>query len=679
MKRVMILLFLALLLTSVVSAELILTEQPAELYNLGQVIRMPAKIATTEGIDEFFSMKIICNGIETEVHKQYVFLLPGEEQEINTAIPLRTDFIGRSTGTCSIKAILGESYILTNEFTISDLIFITAEPEKESYNPEEPLIIEGTAIKENGENVQGFIDITLISEGEEILKRSNTVKNGYIFLDSTLPKEIQAGEYLVQIDVYEKESNNNWSNRGISSFTTTINQVPTNLEIIFEENPVIPGTNLMVKAALHDQTGVGIISDATITITDSKDKILEQKDVTTDEFLEYQIPYNQPPANWSVEIKSNNIVTQETFKISENEKAEIKIVNKTVIIRNIGNIPYNNTALVKIGNETINIKVFLLVDEETQYTLSAPEGEYNIEVRTGNEKISKTVMLTGNAITVDEISNNLLTKVMGPIVWIFIISILGFMVYLLYKKSYKKTFFGYITKVKNKIKNKKTEPVSTKTNSLISPKTPAQLSLSIKGEKQDVSLICLRIKNEKQLIKNEIAKEKLNEIVHAAEEEKAVIYENQNNIFLIWSPSKTKTFKNQITAIEASQKIKESLEKYNKIAKDKIVYGISLNYGTIIAKSEKDSFKFMSMGTLITTAKKLASISNNEVLLSEKINEKITADVRTEKHQRNNIPVYTIKEMRRKNNQENKKFISNFIRKLEEGNKKKAEEEKKSE
>src|SRR4030042_2215057 len=107
MKRVAILLVFIILMTSLASAELIFTQQPEDLYNLGELIRIPIKIATTEGVANFFSMELICNGIKTEVHKQYIFLSLGEEQEINAAIPLITNFIGRSTGVCSIKAILG--------------------------------------------------------------------------------------------------------------------------------------------------------------------------------------------------------------------------------------------------------------------------------------------------------------------------------------------------------------------------------------------------------------------------------------------------------------------------------------------------------------------------------------------------------------------------------------------
>ena len=100
------------------------------------------------------------------------------------------------------------------------------------------------------------------------------------------------------------------------------------------------------------------------------------------------------------------------------------------------------------------------------------------------------------------------------------------------------------------------------------------------------------------------------------------------------------------------------------MARTKIDFGISLNYGTIVAKKEKDSLKFMSMGTLITGAKKIASIAKNEILMGEKIKEKLMADVKTEKQIRENVQVFLIKEVKREK-EENKKFLGNFVRRME--------------
>ena len=160
----------------------------------------------------------------------------------------------------------------------------------------------------------------------------------------------------------------------------------------------------------------------------------------------------------------------------------------------------------------------------------------------------------------------------------------------------------------------------------------------------------------------------MQEIVDSAEEHKVATYENQDSIFFILAPIKTKTFHNEKVAIKIAQKIKEVLTKHNKLAKQKIEFGISLNYGTIVAKLETDSLKFMSMGTLITTARKIASLSDEEILIGEKFKSKLESNIKTEKHTQGNVDFYTIKEI--KSREEHKDFIKNFLSRLE-GEKKK--------
>ena len=82
----------------------------------------------------------------------------------------------------------------------------------------------------------------------------------------------------------------------------------------------------------------------------------------------------------------------------------------------------------------------------------------------------------------------------------------------------------------------------------------------------------------------------------------------------------------------------------------------------------------MSFGNLITTAKKISSISDGEVYLSEKIKERLISDVKTGKRNMQGVDVYTVKEIKHKT-KEHKKFIGEFIKRLE-GNKDKKEEPK---
>ena len=660
MKKIIISLIFVILLTSIVSAEIIINQQPKDLYNLEDIINIPIKIATSVNINNFFSMNLICNGKQTEIHKEYIVLSSGQEKQINPSVPLIKEFIGRSTGTCKIKSILGDEYVLTSEFKISDLIKINLKSEKIEFSPEENIIIEGEAIKENQELAAGFIELKMISGNSSTIEILDTVASGYFYINFSLPKDTKAGQHLVKLNIYEKDLEGEITNKGFVDYNILITQIPTNLEIFFENSEVEPGTNLKVKAILHDQTGEKIESNAIITVKDNDNTILEQTEKPTDEFLEFSIAYNEPPEEWTIVAVSNKLTSESTFKIKEKEEVKVELINKTITITNIGNVLYNKTVSVKIGNESLSIDVLLDVDESTKYILTAPDGEYQVEITTdeGN-KITGMTTLTGKATSIKKAPTGVMSFVKYPVVWIFIIAILGFVSFIIFKKGYKRSFFGYISKKKEK--NKATP---LRKNSIVNIKNKAEISLSIKGDKQNASMVCLKIKNLKEIeSKKSNTKESLQKIVDMAEENKAVIYENQDNLFFILAPIKTKTFTNERTVIKIAQKAKKILTEHNKLSKQKIEFGISLNYGAIIAKQEKEALKFMSMGTLITMAKKISSLSNQEIFLSEKIRERLISDVKTEKHMKGKIAVYTIKEI--KDKEKNKKFIRSFLDRIE--------------
>ena len=131
----------------------------------------------------------------------------------------------------------------------------------------------------------------------------------------------------------------------------------------------------------------------------------------------------------------------------------------------------------------------------------------------------------------------------------------------------------------------------------------------------------------------------LQKTVGIAEENKAATYESYNTLFFILAPTKTRTFKNEKIALEIAHKIKEILIHHNKMFKQKINFGISLNYGTIVAKQEQESLKFMSLGTLISVAKKISSLANEDILLSEKMNDTLGSHVKTTQQEKSGINV----------------------------------------
>lgn len=673
------LLFMFLILP-LISAEIIINQQPKEIYNLGDTIPVPVTVKTTGGISGFLGMDLICEGAEVNFFKDGINIPSGEEKKVEASLVLIKSIIEDLKGTCKIKAYINDKYALTNNFKISDKITVDAELSDTEINPGEIMLVEGQAVREDGNAASGFIDASVSYGNSTLLNQSETVNKGFFSINIDIPENMEAGAYILRLNIYELDIAEKTTNKGSSNHNIRIKQVPTSLEILFDKKEVEPGTNLRVKAILHDQTGEGIDSTATIIIKNRNNKIIEQMDVATDEFIEFWIPKNEIPGEWKVSVESEEFDADSVFKIIEKEDISIEIVNRTLTITNTGNIPYNKIALVKLGNETLNIEVSLDVGGSQIYRLSAPDGNYKIEVITGDYTVSKEVALTGNVIDIKKVSGGI-SIMENPVVWGFITVLLGFVAFIVFKRGYQRSFIGYIkSKVRKKGKKpgtKEKESVSVHAfpllkKSFIKSGNKAEFSLSIKGEKQNVNVIALHIKNIKDIqAKKSNAKETIQKIVDFAESHKAVIYESSNILFFIISPTKTRTFKNEPITIAIAQKTKEMLSHHNKMFKQKIDFGISLNYGTIAAKYDKKSgvFRFMSLGTLMTGAKKISSIAENDILISEKMNDHLRPYIKTEKHEKKGVPVFSIKEIKT-GKDEYKKFIRKFLERQEDKKKK---------
>jgi hypothetical protein len=689
MKKILLFITALLLITSITSfasAEIIVKQQPNEIYNLGDSVNIPITIKTISGVSKVFEMNLICQDIQKQFYKNGISLGPGEEKTINPELILTNEMIGATLGICKIKGQLGEDYIITNEFEISNQINLQTAVEVVEFNPGENIIIKGNAQKPNGGDANGFLNIEILSgmNNSNDIYQLDTIGNGFFSVNITFPEIMKAGAYLVKLDAYELDNSGTKTNTGFMNYNILIKQIPTSLEVSFEEQEVEPGEKLKVRTIMRDQTGERIEGgNSIVTIKKQNNEIVEQIDIPMDEYYEYSISYNEAPEEWKVVAVSSRITSEGTFLIKEKRNIDVVIINETINLVNTGNVPYDGLVFIKIGEETLEVNASLEVDEVQKYKLTAPEGEYNIEVVSdGEQKLQANVMLTGRAIDVKQMRNANSKSVMArPLAWIFMIMILGFITFMVWKKGLKKSFFG---KIRIKKKPKKTnqawdsrQELVRKPTSLIDTKNKAFLSLSMKGEKHPSSIICLKIKNMQDVQKTENnVKQTLNKIVTFAEEQKAVIYETQDNIFFILSPTRTKTFKNEANALEIAEQAVKEITNHNKLFKQLIEFGISLNQGHIVTKEnpEDKTLHFMSMGNLIASSKKLSTVSSGKILISNEMKHRLKDKASFQEHKHPGMNFFTIKD--KKNPIEHAKFLSSFMKRMEKDQAKQNQEKK---
>lgn len=659
----------------VFSAEIIITEQPSSIYNYGDAVEIPLIVKSNTQIAGTFNTDLICNGIATNFYKNGLFLNAGEEKNIDAVVILDDAAIsGNGSAFCVVRAYFVSDSVLTSEFKVSDAINIELLTNKSDFNPQENIVVDGKATRENGVPANGFIEMIFVPENaSENITYQNTINNGFFSVSFSLPKETKAGNYVLKLNAYEEDTLGALTNYGSFDANIRVNQVPTSLEILFDDDEnFVPGNPVKLKAVLRDQTGEKINSNAVISLSDAYGELREQSEKPADEFWEIPTVYNEEAGTWTAVAVSEGLMRNENFEIETHEFAEMNIINNTLIITNRGNVLYDNSLLIKIGPETVELKVNLEVDETKRFSLRAPDGEYYIEViHEGETQTSDSAFLTGKAISVKEAAT-VFALARYPFAWIFVILVLGFVFAMVLRKGYQKSFIGYITSPRtssassNMLNIEKELPFIRKKGITLQSKTKAELSLSLKGERQGASLVMLRLKNSADIVNSEGTEQILQELINTAEENKAIVHLSENtlsNMLFILAPVMTKSFKNEKNAIDLANKIRDILDKYNKLAKQKIEFGISINYGDVVVKKDGSVLKFMSLGNIINILKKIAALANSEVLLAEDIKNRMIKDMSFEKLTRSGMDVYTPREPRFKGDAS--KFIADFKRKME--------------
>ena len=90
-------------------------------------------------------------------------------------------------------------------------------PERE-FQPGNQVSLSGTAIKQNGQNINGIANINIISEIQVSIRVLAPVTNGNFYFNLTLPQNAAAGQYLVNIVASELDSSGNILNTGYTAF-----------------------------------------------------------------------------------------------------------------------------------------------------------------------------------------------------------------------------------------------------------------------------------------------------------------------------------------------------------------------------------------------------------------------------------------------------------------------------
>lgn len=665
MKKAWLVFVFLVFFVSIASAQIILLEEPKSEYYFGQIIKNPVKILAVSDINSILKTSLVCGSKVGFSEEKFISLFSGEEEQVITSIPLLRKYSSKNSQECYIKIELGEESILSNSFLLKgdlEIVFDREDLIGASFSPEEVISISGEVLKSNQEKVSGVVSFYVEFNKEKVSVRDVTTNNLFD-LTIPLPKNAPAGYYKGNLTVLEKDYLGDVSNFASIDFPFYVKQIEKNLEIILKESEFNPGEEVSFRILLYDQTGSNIPAKVSFSILDSNGKEIFSGLANTDEEIFYNIAENNLPEDLLIKVSKEALSSSKKVIVLENKQISTNIVNSTLVIKNVGNVFFEDSVLVKISDVEKQIFVSLGIGEQEVYSLSAPNGVYDIEV---NEDKITGVMLTGKAIDVKKVSNSVSNFIANPFVWFFILIIICGFVYVMYIRINKKKIFGRIYKKSSFEEYTDFKEVKPVKKSFFSPRYIAKHSVSIKGEQQDSTGVFLKINNMSDCLKNKDSNaiQTIKELSEFSDKVKANTYESEDSVSFIFAPMITKTFQNEKTALELALKMQEKLDHHNKYFKQKINYGIGISKGKIVARIlDKNGLEFSTKDNFVALGKKISGISSGEILVEENLKNKLLNDAVFEKHSQGSLNYYSLVEL--KNLSEGREKVNEIFRKMQ--------------
>ena len=688
--------------------------QPEDAYNLGDTI---INDITVNPVGEgFLEVGLVCDDGGVGVFNSVPI-----EGNAHIEFPLTTAYIQNISGDCYFLAIYGGMSQESRKFQISKSLNVRLDIDSLFAKPGEEIIISGKVERLNGELVNGGIEIdipllNLIESNDEDNNENNetgtnetgtneTESESIIIYDSgkfygkvidggfsinlALTRDMPAGNYRIDVLAYEELSGSRTS-EGVAIANLRIEQILSRVDVLLSLQNLDPGQDFNFKPRLLDQSEGIITDEVSVIITDGALNRIFEKISLSEETLEYNIPTNMSSGYYEIEVSNGGLSEKKRFYINEKEIVSLELSNNTLVVTNIGNINLNEYPIqIDLNGKPFVKKVSLFLGEKKEFKLTG-DGTYDIKVSDGSQEISaNSVVLTGHAVGVKGINEGGSLAMSAPMIWIFLIIILGGIGLFFLRNIFKKKSFAYPFKEKLKgkfsknsktlelkarneetdkskefkgnkhgVKDDKNSKEDVKGFNVVS-KGQAESVLVLDGQKSKATVIVLKIKN--KLTKE--AKQGLEKSIEHVYEKKAAVYEKGDNIFIIFTPLMTKTFKNEKAGASAAEKIMMILNEHNKKFKDKIDFGIGIHSGNIINKMVDKKLKFTALGNIITGAKRLADSSDKKILMTKDTYENAINDIKAVKKKTKDGEVYEVQKVIDK--EKNKEFIQGFLGRME--------------
>jgi hypothetical protein len=384
-------LFLVFILIPVSYASMEVVSQLENEYNLGEEISFSVKIIPDVTDNALVKLTLKCTNKEVPYYIAPIELEDGKEVVVE-ALPIKAFSEGLCTIRANIESLEGSSLegVSSDEFSVSDKLEISFTVDKTDVLPGDKIKVEGSASKKGGSVGDGNVVITfgnLVDQME--LKRD---KFSYEF---ELEEDVKSGEHTLTVEVSDTHGNSD-----TGSSVVNVEAIPSKLDFELNKNEFKPEDILKLKVNLLDQADDAIFDDVDVKLFKKKlftdDVVIFDKEIEANKEFEFTFDAGALPDTYILKAVFDELEKEVEVSVLEYPKIEMRVEGNIVVIKNVGNVKYNDETTIVLDkrNKTyfINKKVKLGIGDETAIDLSKEVGSGSYTVTLPEDSVGEEVV-----------------------------------------------------------------------------------------------------------------------------------------------------------------------------------------------------------------------------------------------------------------------------------------------
>lgn len=275
------------------------------------------------------------------------------------------------------KNNFGNSLIVTaGIFLLVNKIEVNAHSAKVHYFPKEKVKVTGSASSFSGKIKKGLAYLNLNEN-----KYETDLKNGNFDFSFYLLNTIPSGKHDLVLRVEDEQGN-----YGAYEFSIIVDAIPTKIVVAVDKEAINPGDSIQAKTFLNDQAGNNIDEDLVVKLLNGKGDIFYDDVKKSGEQFEVSVGVEVVPGNYYLVASHGSVEGEKIFAVGKISKLVYSIDGQTLVVKNIGNVPYEGPLQIDVSNVagsfSISKKINLGISQEERVDLGKEvvSGKYKITV-----------------------------------------------------------------------------------------------------------------------------------------------------------------------------------------------------------------------------------------------------------------------------------------------------------